>query len=827
MSLQHFIVLHRSLASEDEAASIEEVMEKVLYFHNGSPDLLNGPTKAEDSLLTLVEALIEFSQKLSKSAVRTVVMDKALWAFLEIESNIFFAASFLLKNPLSMPVCQENCFSYLKQCYEMYYTIQGSVNADFEGPDGAGLVSFQALQALRRKIRKRHMQAYLIGQDNQISTEEVDALFASRKASSEVPEALRGCLEEHWTDIDEKIRVTTDPKIYRVGGIRKKLAAFFGWYHSLYSVVDASYLRIPKLLHPYKGEHNEKAVIVSKTLRVLDETLGSVLKGTMILQDHHLLYTSLPSQLTAPLTHLLHSFDATPYSTPSSHIHLPSLYEDFLYKTTTSTSANSAAFSYPLDLLTTHSKVFQEQLSNSLKRSYCMALGNWVSTIHMENASVCLVGDGVEDSRGTNNMYNYAAFLDSLPTVDGKDRLLFPRIHIPPTAFGETHTPNTTHQTNTPAVAGRGLFVLCGRVVVFVLLDPSALPSDERMRIQRALRTGAGGGGEGDGSASTMLSLSALEREIRSDTTNNIDGITAEKQEEGTSTSAFSAERVLSVHVSLLMLRTLRSLYAALHRPLKKHASSPLEPLLPSSSSLPSPSSASSTPPPPPHTGNTPTGASVAAGNRGVLMRYFDPLAPHAFVLHLPTHRKREVKLLFYVGNSTSNSSGSNSSSNNSSGNSSNPGAAGTSPAPPGELRVLLEPELLEIFGALHESGGSRAGAGAVAEAAERYALLLKKYLLLKNPLILFYYILAGVFGRGVVGVLNSAWSEATDMESRRGAPPLSLYQRLSTIPRGGHWLTLHRGAAEITVCMVRQCATINDVHDLVERVRGRIRSMK
>ncbi|RYY88729.1 hypothetical protein EON63_01880 [archaeon] len=29
----------------------------------------------------------------------------------------------------------------------------------------------------------------------------------------------------------------------------------------------------------FPGEHNEKAAIVSKTLRVLDETLGPVLKG--------------------------------------------------------------------------------------------------------------------------------------------------------------------------------------------------------------------------------------------------------------------------------------------------------------------------------------------------------------------------------------------------------------------------------------------------------------------------------------------------------------------------------------------------------------------
>ncbi|RYY88730.1 DUF1712 domain-containing protein [archaeon] len=253
MSLQHFIVLHRSLASEDEAASNEEVMEKVLYFHNASPELHSRPTKAEDSLLTLVEGLIEFTQKLTKSAVKTVVMDKTIWAFLEIEPHIFYAASFVIQNTLSIPICQENCYAYLKQCYQMYYTIQGSINADFEGSDQEGIVSFQSLQALRRTIRKRQLQSYLVGQDNKISTEDIDALFSSKNVSLEVPEVLRETLEEHWRDMDQKYVVTNDSKQYRLGCIRKKLAAFFGWYHSLYSVVDTSYLRIPKLLHPYKG----------------------------------------------------------------------------------------------------------------------------------------------------------------------------------------------------------------------------------------------------------------------------------------------------------------------------------------------------------------------------------------------------------------------------------------------------------------------------------------------------------------------------------------------------------------------------------------------
>ncbi len=78
--LIHFIIIHRGLGSADESSTDEEQGEKILYFYPENISLYDQLSK-----LIMLESLIEFNSKFSKSPIEYVVMKVIhLYIFIDI-----------------------------------------------------------------------------------------------------------------------------------------------------------------------------------------------------------------------------------------------------------------------------------------------------------------------------------------------------------------------------------------------------------------------------------------------------------------------------------------------------------------------------------------------------------------------------------------------------------------------------------------------------------------------------------------------------------------------------------------------------------------------
>ena len=73
-TIGYLIVVHRALSCNDEAATLEEQSEKILYFYPEGTTLNDQLNK-----INMLEGLIEFTGKFSAERIDTVVMEKYTW----------------------------------------------------------------------------------------------------------------------------------------------------------------------------------------------------------------------------------------------------------------------------------------------------------------------------------------------------------------------------------------------------------------------------------------------------------------------------------------------------------------------------------------------------------------------------------------------------------------------------------------------------------------------------------------------------------------------------------------------------------------------------
>ncbi len=150
--IQEVVLLHRGLDNSDEDATNDEQVQKILYFHSSSGSM---DTQDQLTTATMIESLIELTNKFSKSAIQSVIMHKKSWNFVEVEPSIWLVLSVLndnqatpvkagnatnvavLQGGASMPASQmytaKGMDSFIRGMYSFYFCFHGSIDGYLTG----------------------------------------------------------------------------------------------------------------------------------------------------------------------------------------------------------------------------------------------------------------------------------------------------------------------------------------------------------------------------------------------------------------------------------------------------------------------------------------------------------------------------------------------------------------------------------------------------------------------------------------------------------------------------------------------------------------------
>lgn len=146
--LKYLIVINQSLSCEDETATDDEQMLKVLYFYPYDITNIEKLTK-----INMLESLISFTHKFSKESIQSVVMKNITWGFYQCESSIWmiFGIENLSYNNNSSnssnittnetrnkllydhPSNDRAILLMIQYMYKMYFTLHGSITMYLHG----------------------------------------------------------------------------------------------------------------------------------------------------------------------------------------------------------------------------------------------------------------------------------------------------------------------------------------------------------------------------------------------------------------------------------------------------------------------------------------------------------------------------------------------------------------------------------------------------------------------------------------------------------------------------------------------------------------------
>lgn len=306
--------------------------------------------------------------------------------------------------------------------------------------------------------------------------------------------------------------------------------------------------------------------------------------GTMMIHDGGMLWSDFDSFFNNHMLHMVNLLDAL------HNVTLRDMAEDFLTRgsaASTPVTPMGRASSYRVEdneemKKDLKIKMVQDLLADRLSRQG-VALTDW-KTLSIDNAAIDLLhAEDSAPSPSSSAKHRFASivsFLQGVSTGDGKERILMPTVYTSQTA---TAIDGEVIESNTRRL-GKAIYVLCGRLVVMVVLDEDKLPAFQREEILYSLSHYS------KNSSNTLVSLSRFQQTMARLGTPDDEPVDMDEpfaaDEQSAKEMVFSDGRVLSIQLTLLCQKLVRSLHSDVFKPYKKCITSSIEPLF---SNIPQP----------------------------------------------------------------------------------------------------------------------------------------------------------------------------------------------------------------------------------------------
>ena len=154
--LTHAVVFHRKLGSVDESSTEDEQKEKILFYFPSDVSV-----SGQLSKMSMIEGLIDFTNKFSTESIEYVTMENDTWAFKEVEPEVWIVVA--MKND-TRDVQNDLPFRHrpngramvrtLERIYSLYRTFHGGFERTLAGPTGKGWEAIGNVCKLKKRIRK-------------------------------------------------------------------------------------------------------------------------------------------------------------------------------------------------------------------------------------------------------------------------------------------------------------------------------------------------------------------------------------------------------------------------------------------------------------------------------------------------------------------------------------------------------------------------------------------------------------------------------------------------------------------------------------------------
>lgn len=363
--IQEIIILNRNLDCTDEDATLEEQGEKIMYYYStSSMELVD-----QLSMCTLIESLIELANKFSHEAIQSAVMQKKIWSFVQIESNMWFVISILhdaslqaLKVNSMQTVTTKGMEFCLQHCYQLFFSLNGAITQQIFGQTTEERQTIQIhieqVQKVTKVIRKLKKKIAIGIRDidnfmdflkhrNEDGSDDNDDTNLTTIHGQKIDE-IRINVKQCQMEVEEKEVVLQDlvtSRHYSVPLVRKKLTAFLEWYFTLEELNDVSCFHAIRNLTTVEQCVKPSSFPIIQSIRRLKESQKGCVVGCMITYAGRTLWNDLDRFSSRYLNDFLSRWDATIYfNEPSVNRVLRSAVEDyakFLYDSNTSNVNNA------------------------------------------------------------------------------------------------------------------------------------------------------------------------------------------------------------------------------------------------------------------------------------------------------------------------------------------------------------------------------------------------------------------------------------------------------------------------------------------------------
>lgn len=299
--LSYFLIFHRRLGCSDESSTDDEQRERVLYFFPPETSV-----SAQLSKLSMVEGLIEFTNKFSQEPLEYITMTEDTWAFLQCEQDTWFAVAVKNdskpKRPIMLPFRHRPngpaLLKTLQQIYQLYATFHGSLAQSLEGKSGSGWGAIEEVQRLKKRIRKIYQRrqqeeqdlasANRDPEDYEYDCESVGEDLPPPHIKDEAKIAQFAALVEtsgiEMAEESSKLEAALSSGSYTPQVVSAQLSRFMTWY------LASGDLHSPGVFHYLKGQKISvlgpaSAPIVVRIRQAVQESTGSLCSKCMVICD--------------------------------------------------------------------------------------------------------------------------------------------------------------------------------------------------------------------------------------------------------------------------------------------------------------------------------------------------------------------------------------------------------------------------------------------------------------------------------------------------------------------------------------------------------------
>ena len=320
--ISSFVIFHRRLGCGDESSTDDEQKERILYYFPQDVSVY-----AQLSQLSMIEGLIEFTNKFSSEIIEYITMNDCTWAFFQCEPDIWIVTSHKnntdIKNPNLIFKHRPNGSAMVKNLqyiYSLYCVFHGGMENHLIGASNKGWITINAVQESKKKLRKLNIKLQQEKQDlesasnpeNQSSN--YNSLDENNYGSVNTTklDVLRfeTLIKNTNNDIDKEkdnLEKFISSKDYTPVSLSENLSLFMNWYILTGELLNPSALH---RLHSQKitNDFMNNTGHFQHLLRVRHaaiEASGGLCTGCLLLYDGGIIWNDLDDQLSLYITEFI------------------------------------------------------------------------------------------------------------------------------------------------------------------------------------------------------------------------------------------------------------------------------------------------------------------------------------------------------------------------------------------------------------------------------------------------------------------------------------------------------------------------------------------